>query len=84
MSHTAPSDRGPAQEGPDWSLMPRSAFDHDVPLALVDVDAVRRPVLAVPDAYGTEALFGEEPPAARPTRPVRPARMPEREPDMLF
>ncbi|MFJ1552781.1 hypothetical protein [Streptomyces mirabilis] len=62
-----------AAQGMDWSVMRRADFDEQAPLALVDADAVTRPVLAVPDACGTEALFGEAPTPKRPTRTRVPA-----------
>ncbi|MER6109297.1 hypothetical protein [Streptomyces hirsutus] len=61
------------ESGRDWTSMARADFDEGAPLALVDADAVARPVLAVPDPCGTGALFGEEPPPARPRRPLRKA-----------
>lgn len=79
-----PSDRPRAEDGPDWSAMPRSDFDPNAPLALVDARAVHRPVLAVPDACGTEALFGEEPASKPPARQAQPALGPAYETDALF
>lgn len=53
--------------GRDWRLMARADFDASAPLALTEARSVgaRGPVPAEPDAYGTEALFGEEAPARR-------------------
>ncbi|WP_371605013.1 hypothetical protein OG345_42100 (plasmid) [Streptomyces sp. NBC_01220] len=68
----------------DWSAMSRADFDAGAPLALVDADAVIRPVLAVPDECGTEALFGDEPTPARPRRAPRPASLPPADGDTLF
>ncbi|MFF8399883.1 hypothetical protein [Streptomyces sp. NPDC016172] len=58
---------------PDWARMARAAFDPSAPLALVDVDAVGRPVPAVPDKCGTAPLFGEEPKPKRTARTRTPA-----------
>ncbi|MEU5748160.1 hypothetical protein ABZ804_21810 [Streptomyces sp. NPDC047726] len=69
---------------PDWTSMRRADFKEDEPLALVDADAVPRPVLAVPDAYGTGALFGDEPTGRPVTRARTPARPREPQPDSLF
>lgn len=74
-------------EGPgrqDWSTMTHADFDDSAPLALVDADAVCRPVLAVPDACGTEALFGEPPAPARRTRTRVPAPAPSEDTGTLF
>ncbi|MFJ2745259.1 hypothetical protein ACIO3O_37005 [Streptomyces sp. NPDC087440] len=60
----------PEAPGRDWSGMRRADFDEDAPLALVDTDAVVRPVLAVRHTSGTEALFGAAP---APRGPVRRA-----------
>ncbi|QOV40226.1 hypothetical protein IM697_18565 [Streptomyces ferrugineus] len=71
-------------QGIDWTAMQRADFDPDAPLALVDADAVTRPVLAVPDAYGTEALFGDAPTGRRATGTRRPAAAPAPDTDTLF
>ncbi|MET8696867.1 YgjP-like metallopeptidase domain-containing protein [Streptomyces bauhiniae] len=63
----APVAAADATLGPDWAGMRPADFDREaaaVPEPLVDV---QRPVPAVPDRCGTEALFGELP-AARPGR----------------
>lgn len=54
-------------EGRDWTRMKRADFDDTAPLELVDA-AVCRPVPAVPDECGTQALFGENPEPAPPRR----------------
>ncbi|OEJ21124.1 hypothetical protein BGK67_34675 (plasmid) [Streptomyces subrutilus] len=64
--------------------MQRADFDPDAPLALVEARSVARPVPAVPDACGTEALFGDEPAPKRPTRHAQPAQAPGYETDALF
>lgn len=67
----------------DWTRMQRADFDDSAPLDLVD-EAVCRPVPAVPDACGTQALFGEDPRPERP-RPTRtPAPAPTENTDTLF
>ncbi|WP_224350519.1 hypothetical protein [Streptomyces olivaceus] len=74
-------------EGPgrrDWTAMTHADFDDSAPLALVDADAVGRPVLAVPDPCGTEALFGEPPAPARRTRARMPAAPPAEDTGTLF
>lgn len=71
-------------QGRDWTRMKRADFDPSAPLALVDADAVCRPVPAVPDACGTEALFGEDPKPARPRRTRMPAPTPTEDADTLF
>lgn len=68
----------------DWSTMQRVDFDPDAPLALVDERAIPRRVMAVEHPNGTEALFGDEPPAPRVARARRPAAGPEPQPDTLF
>ncbi|MFE2184149.1 hypothetical protein [Streptomyces sp. NPDC059455] len=74
----------PDAQGRDWTGMRRADFDDGAPLALMDADTVARPVLAVPDQYGTEALFGDEPTSRRATRSHGPAHAPAQEPDTLF
>ncbi|MBZ6253538.1 hypothetical protein KVH27_34890 [Streptomyces olivaceus] len=64
--------------------MTHADFDDSAPLALVDADAVGRPVLAVPDPCGTEALFGEPPAPARRTRARMPAAPPAEDTGTLF
>ncbi|MEE1764470.1 hypothetical protein [Streptomyces sp. SP18BB07] len=74
-------------EGPgrrNWSAMTHADFDGTAPLALVDADAVRRPVPAVPDACGTEALFGDDPAPKRAPRTRRPAATPTQDTGTLF
>ncbi|MGW0033033.1 hypothetical protein ACWDXD_24855 [Streptomyces sp. NPDC003314] len=71
-------------QGRDWSAMTRADFDPSAPLALVDEDTVERAVPAVPDAYGTEALFGDEPAPQRPRRIRRPATGEAPQADALF
>ncbi|CAM5237943.1 hypothetical protein [Streptomyces griseomycini] len=71
-------------QGRDWSAMRRADFDEGAPLALVDTDEVKRPVLAVPDAYGTDALFGDEPTGRRAPRTSRSAPPPAADADTLF
>lgn len=71
----------------DWTGMRRADFKEDeplAPLALVDADDVPRPVLAVPDACGTDPLFGDEPTGRRATRARRPAAPREPQPNSLF
>ncbi|WP_370418950.1 hypothetical protein AB8O64_10870 [Streptomyces sp. QH1-20] len=65
--------------------MGRSDFDVSVPLALVDEGAVRAGacVPATPDAYGTAALFGDEPPVRR-AAPRRRAQAEQPQADTLF
>lgn len=74
----------PDAQGRDWIAMRRADFDPDAPLALVDADTLTRPVLAVPDAFGTEALFGDAPTGRRATRTRGPAVSPDPQPDALF
>ncbi|MFI1012595.1 hypothetical protein [Streptomyces sp. NPDC020965] len=65
--------------------MGRAEFDPAAPLVLVD-DRVARagaPVPAVPDAYGTAALFGEEV-VVRQAAPRRPVRSDPPQADSLF
>jgi hypothetical protein len=64
--------------------MQRADFDPDAPLALVDDRAVTRRVEAAPHANGTDALFGDEPRPARPTRRKAPAVAAAPETDALF
>lgn len=61
-------------QGRDWTRMQRADFDDCAPLDLVDA-ALCRPVPAVPDECGTQALFGSDPQPARTrhTRPPAPA-----------
>ncbi|MGW5371060.1 hypothetical protein ACWER6_18330 [Streptomyces sp. NPDC004009] len=59
-------------QGRDWTRMQRADFDDCAPLDLVDA-AVCRPVPAVPDECGTEALFGKD---TKPPRPRRPRTLP--------
>ncbi|MEU5978492.1 hypothetical protein [Streptomyces sp. NPDC047315] len=73
----------------NWSDMTPADFDRDLPpepLALVDPRVVERSVPAVPDACGTEALFGAQPAPKRSggwvRRPARP--MPPGSGDTLF
>ncbi|MFJ2225621.1 hypothetical protein ACIOFY_36965 [Streptomyces anulatus] len=74
------TDSSPAQ---DWRGMRRADFDPDAPLALVDADRVPKVVPAVPDRYGTDALFGEAPVERRPAR-REPAPGPAAGTDTLF
>ncbi|MFD3514842.1 hypothetical protein [Streptomyces sp. NPDC058657] len=69
----------------DWSRMWRGDFDESAPLALVEVAVARAavPVPAVPDACGTTALFGEEPPS-RPVAVRRRVQAEPPQPDALF
>ncbi|MGD6751646.1 hypothetical protein [Streptomyces sp. BH105] len=71
--------------GRDWSQMGRGDFDAAAPLALVDVRDARAatPVPAVPDRFGTEALFGDEAPVPRP-RGRRRIEQAEPQGDALF
>ncbi|AIS02259.1 hypothetical protein [Streptomyces glaucescens] len=62
-------------EGRDWTRMRRADFDDTAPLDLVDA-AVCRPVPAVPDECGTQALFGADPEPAHPRRVRTPAPAP--------
>ncbi|MGW3360954.1 hypothetical protein ACWDFL_37165 [Streptomyces bungoensis] len=62
-------------EGRDWMRMRRAGFDDSAPLNLVDA-GVCRPVLAVPDECGTQALLGKDPKPPRPRRPRAPAPAP--------
>ncbi|MGI5337739.1 hypothetical protein ACQEVS_10220 [Streptomyces sp. CA-181903] len=71
--------------GRDWRQMRRADFDPSAPLALVEEALVRSGVRvpAVPDRYGTAALFGDEP----STRRAVPHRRGKAEPpqrDALF
>ncbi|MFG2986171.1 hypothetical protein ACGFYQ_33805 [Streptomyces sp. NPDC048258] len=77
-----PSNPAPTPEQ-DWTAMGRADFDPSAPAALIEPEAVVRPVPAVPDAYGTEALFGDAP---RPQRAAHrmPAPKPLPEADTLF
>ncbi|MFJ4880129.1 hypothetical protein ACIP93_33645 [Streptomyces sp. NPDC088745] len=70
--------------GVDWTGMRRADFDPAAPLDLVDARAVARRVKAVAHANGTDALFGDEPPAPRPARPRGPAGTPAPQDDALF
>ncbi|MEV5731609.1 MULTISPECIES: hypothetical protein [Streptomyces] len=60
-------------EGRDWTRMKRADFDDSAPLDLVDA-AVCRPVPAVPDECGTQALFGANPEPARCRRTRTPVQ----------
>ncbi|MFE6639533.1 hypothetical protein ACFVFT_38535 [Streptomyces tendae] len=71
-------------QGRDWSTMRRADFDEGAPLALVEADTLTRKVEAVPDAYGTEALFGDAPTSRRATRARRPAVGAAPQGDALF
>ncbi|MDI3101972.1 hypothetical protein QJ054_33600 [Streptomyces sp. AN-3] len=71
-------------QGRDWSAMRRADFDEGAPLALVETDTLARRIEAVPDAYGTEALFGEAPRPRRATRARRPAVGAGPQDDSLF
>ncbi|UXY33327.1 hypothetical protein [Streptomyces albidocamelliae] len=62
-------------QGRDWTRMKRADFDGCAPLNLVGA-AVCRPVPAVPDECGTQALFGKDPEPPRPRRSRAPARAP--------
>ncbi|WP_086738308.1 hypothetical protein [Streptomyces glaucescens] len=73
-------------EGRDWTRMKRADFDDFAPLDLVDA-AVCRPVPAVPDECGTQALFGADPEPARRRRTRTPAQAQTEDPedtDTLF
>lgn len=73
--------------GLDWTRMERADFDETAqpaPLALIGEEAVVRPVPAVPDAYGTAALFGDDPAPTRPRRAARPAVPPPADTGTLF
>ncbi|MFJ5121912.1 hypothetical protein [Kitasatospora sp. NPDC088548] len=66
----------------DWAEMQPDDFDQDVPTALFQVTAPPPSVPAVPDDYGTEALFGAPAtPKRRPTR--RPATPPPNGPALF-
>ncbi|MER7952025.1 hypothetical protein ABTY59_32005 [Streptomyces sp. NPDC096079] len=72
---------------PDWRDMDPAAFDRAVPaapLALVDSRAVARRIPAVPDRFGTEALFGDAPSSRRAARRRGPAVTADPQPDGLF
>ncbi|MFE9993465.1 hypothetical protein [Streptomyces avermitilis] len=71
-------------QGRDWTRMARADFDDSAPLALVDADAVGRPVPAVPDECGTEALFGEDPTPVRAPRTRVPVPTSTEDADTLF
>ncbi|GHD26106.1 hypothetical protein [Streptomyces galbus] len=73
-------------EGRDWTRMRRADFDDCAPLDLVDEEdaALGRPVPAVPDACGTQALFGKAPQPPRPRRTRAPAPAPAEDTDPLF
>ncbi|MGX1268005.1 hypothetical protein [Streptomyces phaeoluteigriseus] len=71
-------------QGIDWRTMERADFDPAAPLALVDARAVTRRVDAVAHSNGTDALFGEEPPAPRASRTRRPAVASAPQDDTLF
>ncbi|MET8566032.1 hypothetical protein ABZV75_37785 [Streptomyces flaveolus] len=70
-------------QGRDWTRMKRADFDACAPLDLVDA-AVCRPVPAVPDEYGTQALFGKDPEPERPRRTRTSAPPPTENTDTLF
>ncbi|MEU3862296.1 hypothetical protein AB0F03_33995 [Streptomyces sp. NPDC028722] len=70
-------------QGRDWTRMKRADFDDCAPLDLIDA-AVCRPVPAVPDECGTEALFGKAPRPARTRRTRTPPPMPTEDTDTLF
>ncbi|MGW2998797.1 hypothetical protein [Streptomyces sp. NPDC001155] len=61
-----------ASAGRDWAAMQRAEFDRDAPIEL-PVPTGRPRIPATPDAFGTEALFGDQVPApqqrARPPQP---------------
>jgi hypothetical protein len=63
--------------------MQRADFDDSAPLDLVDA-AVCRPVPAVPDECGTQALFGQDPQPARRRRTRTPAPAWTEDTDTLF
>ncbi|RLU79986.1 hypothetical protein CTZ27_35790 [Streptomyces griseocarneus] len=65
--------------------MGRADFDKSAPLALVDERAARAGVRvpALPDAYGTAALFGDEVPVRR-SAPRRRAQAEPPQVDVLF
>ncbi|MEU9355079.1 hypothetical protein AB0D65_29795 [Streptomyces griseoloalbus] len=72
-------------QGRDWSEMSRADFDEGAPLALVEAESLTRcRVEAVPDVYGTEALFGDVPTTRRATRARRPAVGATPQDDALF
>jgi hypothetical protein len=73
-------------EGRDWTRMQRADFDDCAPLDLVDEEdaALCRPVPAVPDACGTQALFGKAPEPQRPRRTHTPAPAPTEVTEPLF
>jgi hypothetical protein len=64
--------------------MSRADFDPTATLALVEARDVTRRVEAVEHANGTDALFGDEPRPARPTRRKAPAVAAGPEADALF
>ncbi|MFI0232604.1 hypothetical protein [Streptomyces sp. NPDC017086] len=70
-------------QGRDWTRMQRADFDDSAPLELVDA-AVCRPVPAVPDECGTQALFGKEPGPPCPRRTRAPAPAPAEDTETLF
>lgn len=59
-----------AEAGKDWTGMGRADFDDTAPNQL-PVPAGPAWIPALPDRFGTEALFGEPTPGPRP-RPGRP------------
>ncbi|MER8103221.1 hypothetical protein [Kitasatospora sp. NPDC094016] len=64
---------------PDWTRMQPADFDADVAPPLFTAPAADRPVPAVADDFGTEALFGASVPprpAAAPPKP-RPTPTPD-------
>lgn len=67
---------------PNWTAMNHAAFDSAAPNEL-NIPAAAR-IVAEPDRYGTSALFGEEPPPPRPSRPPRPAACDAEGQDALF
>ncbi|MET8717417.1 hypothetical protein ABZV52_30075 [Streptomyces sp. NPDC004735] len=74
-------------QGRDWTRMEPADFNESAPrgpLALIREEAVVRPVPAVPDAFGTEALFGDDPAPRKARRAPRPAPPPTEDTDTLF
>ncbi|MFD8985977.1 hypothetical protein [Streptomyces sp. NPDC059564] len=52
----------PSASGPDWTAMNHGDFDTNAPIT-VPVRPGPGRIYATPDRHGTQALFGEQPPA---------------------
>lgn len=74
----------PDADGTDWRAFTRADFREGLAPQLPGVERVARTMIpAVPDAMGTEALFGD-PVRPRPARAARRATLPPTPTDALF